>query len=125
MGEKDLDIGIVGPCAAGKSTLVEGLNTNGYRARQIAQEHSYVPQMWRVIRPPDILIYLDAPYEICTERKQLNWSQAEYGDQVQRLNHAMKNCDLYLDTSELSIEQVLKRTIDWLTGSTPLSSFAE
>ena len=104
----------MGPCAAGKSTLVAGLRKHGYRARQIAQEHSYVPQMWRLIQRPDTLIYLDAPYETCTERKQLNWTQNEYTEQVRRLTHARANCDLYLDTGDRSIAEVLEQTLGWL-----------
>ena len=59
--KKGQTIALVGKSGAGKSTLVAGLCKHGYRARQIAQEHSYVPQMWRLIRRPDTLIYLDAP----------------------------------------------------------------
>jgi cytidylate kinase len=114
MGKRDRDIAIVGPCAAGKSTLVDGLKSHGYHARQITQEHSYVPQMWRIIRPPDLLIYLDAPYELCADRKQLNWSEAEYNEQLRRLAHAKQHCDLYLNTEELSISDVLEQTMEWL-----------
>ena len=37
---------IVGPDAAGKSTLVARLTALGYNARCCAQDHSYVPDMW-------------------------------------------------------------------------------
>ena len=53
-------IGVVGPCAAGKTTLIAGLRNHGYTAKHIAQEHSYVPAMWQLLTNPDILIYLDA-----------------------------------------------------------------
>lgn len=106
-----LDIAIVGPCAAGKSTLVAGLRASGHLGRQIAQEHSYVPQMWRIIRRPDALVFLDASYEICTERKQLNWSQAEYAEQQKRLAHARQHCDFYLNTDDLSEKEVLEQVL--------------
>ena len=57
-----LKIGVVGPCGAGKSTLVNALAEHGYPARHIAQEHSYVPSMWKRMVNPDILIYLEASY---------------------------------------------------------------
>ena len=59
---KSLLVGIVGPCGSGKSTLVEGLEKHGYECRHIAQEHSYVPDMWQLITQPDILIYLNASF---------------------------------------------------------------
>jgi dephospho-CoA kinase len=40
---KKLRIGVVGPCAAGKTTLVAALKNRGYEVHHIAQEHSYVP----------------------------------------------------------------------------------
>ena len=50
-------IGIVGPCAAGKSTLVADLAKHGYRTRHIAQEHSHVKDMWQRLTNPDLLIF--------------------------------------------------------------------
>jgi len=59
MTSDDLLLAVVGPCAAGKSTLIEGLRQHGYQARHVAQEHSYVPEMWKLLTSPDYLIYLD------------------------------------------------------------------
>ncbi len=42
---------IVGPCASGKSVLVEGLTRLGYDAQACAQEHSYLPTMWQMDQP--------------------------------------------------------------------------
>jgi shikimate kinase len=113
---KAAKIAIVGPCASGKSTLAERLNQAGWRARQIVQEHSYVPAMWRTISPPDILIYLDASYETCSRRKQLDWSHDEYSEQVERLADARKRCDLYLNSDQLTIDETAQRVMDWLRG---------
>jgi len=110
-------IAIVGPCASGKTTLAEGLQTHGYDARQIAQEHSYVKDMWKQITDPDILIYLDASFETCTERKQLNWKQKEFDEQVRRLSHARENCDLYIFTDELAPGEILERTLSFLNST--------
>jgi ribose 1,5-bisphosphokinase PhnN len=35
-------ISVVGPCGAGKTTLVSGLRARGINSRQTSQEHSYV-----------------------------------------------------------------------------------
>ena len=107
-------IAVVGPCASGKTTLVEGLVRHGYEARQIAQEHSYVPQMWEIITKPDILIYVDASFKSCTERKQLNWSLKDYERQKARLRHARQQCDVYVDTDGISAEEALERALEAL-----------
>ena len=112
--EHPLLIAVVGPCASGKTTLVEGLIRKGYTARQIAQEHSYVPRMWKLLTKPDILLYVDASYETCTERKQLNWSLKDYERQIERLAHARDHCDIYLDTEGISAEEALERALEAL-----------
>lgn len=110
----DPSIGIVGPCATGKSTLAQALNQHGYAARQIVQEHSYVPDMWQTISKPDYLIYLDASFEVCSRRKRLLWSREEFEQQLSRLTHARDNCNLYLMTDDLTEELVLERALQEL-----------
>jgi deoxyadenosine/deoxycytidine kinase len=112
-------IAIVGPCAAGKSTLAARLRQAGWSARQIAQEHSYVADMWQVLTQPDVLVFLDASYEVCTQRKQLNWTPAEYQEQQRRLRHARAHCDVYLDTTGLTPEEVARRVSASLPGGQP------
>ncbi len=107
-------IGVVGPCAAGKSTLIAGLRLHGYQVRHIAQEHSYVPAMWQKIANPEILIYLDVSYPCSIARRNLDWSQAEYETQVNRLSHARQHADLYIPTDDLDIPQVLQIALDFL-----------
>lgn len=104
-------VGIVGPCAAGKTSLAEVLSDHGLAAKQIVQEHSYAPQMWRIIGKPDFLIYLDASFESCSQRKSLNWSRAEYEQQLQRLADAREYCDLYLVTDELTEAEVAEQAL--------------
>jgi cytidylate kinase len=115
-GNSEPKIAIVGPCASGKSTLASRLQALGYNARQIAQEHSFVPDMWQVLTQPDILIFLDASFETCTQRKQLDWNMAEYQEQQRRLRHARENCDILLDTTDLSPEDVAKQVASALPG---------
>lgn len=102
---------VVGPCAAGKSTLVAGLGRHGLAARQIAQEHSYVPDMWRRLSRPDVLVFVDASYETCTRRKRLDWQPSEYEEQQRRLAHARSHCDVYLATDDLSPTDVLGQVL--------------
>ena len=108
MNDEEPIIGVVGPCAAGKSTLVAELRSRGYQARHIAQEHSYVQDMWKQISNPDILIYLDVCFEISMKRTDSNWSRVIYNNQIQRLVHAKKHANLYINTDDLSSEQVLE-----------------
>jgi deoxyadenosine/deoxycytidine kinase len=107
-------IAVVGPCAAGKTTLVEGLMAKGYHARQIAQEHSYVPSMWQILTQPDVLIYIDAGFEQCTERKQLSWNKQDYDRQIERLAHARAHCDFYLNTNDINPQEVLEQVLEAL-----------
>jgi deoxyadenosine/deoxycytidine kinase len=100
--ENDPLIGVVGVCASGKSTLTKALSAQGYRCRHIAQEHSYVQDMWRRLTDPDILIYLEVSYEKTLERKRLNWTRAEYEVQLQRLRHAWQHADIHIHTDPLS-----------------------
>ena len=94
-------IGIVGVCASGKSTLINELQRLGYRCRHIAQEHSYVPDMWQRLTNPDILIYLSAMYETTIARRNLNWTRDEYQIQLDRLIHARQGAHIRIETDSL------------------------
>ncbi len=109
-------IGIVGPCAAGKTTLANGLIALGYAARDIAQEHSHVQTMWARITRPDILIYLDASLPTIQARLHVNWEQSYLDEMHRRLSHAREHAHFYLDTDPLTREQVLDRVLDFLGG---------
>ncbi len=107
-------IGVVGPCGSGKSTLIEGLEKEGFKCRHIAQEHSYVPSMWQKITNPDLLVFLNASFETCTQRRRLNWNNADYQEQQNRLAHALQHADLIIQTDSLTIEEVQSRVLDFL-----------
>lgn len=111
---KTLLIGIVGPCGAGKTTLVNALQNLNLQARHIAQEHSYVPKMWQRIAHPDILIFLDASYRETIRRRNLTWTLEEYEEQQLRLSHARANANLYIFTDFLSITQVIEKVVSFL-----------
>jgi thymidylate kinase len=104
-------IAVVGPCGAGKTTLVKKLHEHKIAARQIAQEHSYVPAMWEILANPDILIYLDASFHVCTQRKRFKWHPNDHSEQIRRLAHAREHCNIYVDTSELTPTEVLARVL--------------
>ncbi len=115
--EKQILIGIVGPCGSGKSTLTEGLGKRGYRCRHIAQEHSYVQYMWRHITNPDVLIFLQCSFENSTTRRKLNWQRADHEEQMRRLAHALEHADLIIDTDALSPDEVLNRVLEYLQNA--------
>jgi guanylate kinase len=100
---------VVGPDAAGKSTLVERLLALGYNARSCAQDHSYVPDMWRRISRPDFLIFLDARLETIARRRAIDWGQERLDTVQARLAHARAHCDLYLPTDGLTRNEVAGR----------------
>jgi thymidylate kinase len=114
---KPLTIGVVGPCAAGKTTLIQGLRALGYQARHIAQEHSYVPQMWKKLTNPDILVYLDVSYPITIQRRKLDWTLQEYSEEIHRLHHARQHAHCYVNTDSLSPEDVLNQVLSFLKNN--------
>lgn len=111
-------IGIVGPCTSGKTTLINNLRQLDLRVdlRHIAQEHSYVQTMWKVIAKPDWLIYLDVSYPVSLTRKNLNWTEADYLEQIRRLQHARQHADFYILTDSLTPQQVTEKVKTFLTN---------
>jgi len=99
---------VVGPCASGKSVLVEGLTRLGYEVLACAQEHSYVPTMWQMDQP-DLLVYLDATLATIRRRRGDDFPAAELAAQQERLADARQHCHLYLKTDDLNIEKVRRR----------------
>ncbi len=100
---------VVGPDAAGKSTLVARLRSLGYNAHSCAQDHSYVPDMWRQVRRPDFLVFLDAELETIAQRRAIDWGQERLDVLRSRLAHARAHCDLYLPTDDLTPFEVVDR----------------
>lgn len=111
-------MGIVGPCTAGKSTLIQALGEvySKVELRHIAQEHSYVQYMWQRISQPVWLIFLDVSYGVSLRRKNLNWTEAEYQEQQRRLAHAREHADLIIDTDGLTPEGVAERVKGFLAS---------
>ncbi len=107
-------IGLVGPCGSGKTSLSEALSRRGFHVTAIAQEHSFVPDMWQRLTKPQVLIYLEASYATTVARKGLPWSEQEYQEQLRRLAHARQHAHLILSTDGLTLEQTLRRVLDFL-----------
>ncbi|MCP4536157.1 MAG: hypothetical protein GY832_03335 [Chloroflexi bacterium] len=104
-------IAVVGPCTSGKSTLVQALRTRGYNAREVVQEHSYVPAMWQHITQPDLLIYLDVSWEIAQQRRPTDTGTNWWDELAKRLRHARQHTDLYINTDALGPQQVLDKAL--------------
>lgn len=109
-----LIIGVVGVCGSGKTSLCKNVRGENFEIRHIAQEHSYVKDMWKRITNPKLLIYLDVSYENTIVRKRLNWTLAEYEEQLQRLAHARQHADLIIDTNSLTEAQVAQKVIEFI-----------
>lgn len=107
-------IGVVGPCGAGKTSLTNQLRANGYHVTHIAQEHSYVPDMWKKIARPDLLVYLDVSYENAIKRKQLDMTKKEFIDQQKRLKHASQHADLIINTDNISVDNVYEIALKYI-----------
>jgi hypothetical protein len=113
---RQLDIVVVGPCAAGKTTLVNGLIARGYAgARLVAQEHSGVHNLWARRGRPAALIYLDVQVATMNRRQErADWTDGARAGQLLRLDNARRECDLYLPTDDLTIPQVLEAVVRFL-----------
>jgi predicted ATPase len=106
---------IVGPCAAGKTTLVSRLQALGYDAHACAQEHSGVPYLWQ-LSEPDLLLFLDADRATIGARRGYEWPAALNDAQQARLAHARAHADLYLDSGPLSPAEVAERAAHFIAG---------
>lgn len=78
-----------------------------------------MPDMWQRISQPEFLIFLDASFETCTRRKQLDWVLGEYQEQQDRLRHARAHCDVYLATDRMTPPEVVAQALQALGGTPP------
>jgi chloramphenicol 3-O-phosphotransferase len=71
--------------------------------------------MWQRMVRPDVLVFLDVDYAAAQARRpRIDWGPERLHEQAQRLAHARTHCDLYVDTSTLSREEVRRRVFDFL-----------
>jgi ABC-type cobalamin/Fe3+-siderophores transport system ATPase subunit len=104
---------VVGPCAAGKSTLVTALRALGYNAHVSGQEHSEIATLWQHSEP-DVLIALHVDISAVRARRGGSWPEWLHDLQVRRLAAASRAAHLAINTSLLSPESVIDRVVDYL-----------
>jgi deoxyadenosine/deoxycytidine kinase len=117
-------IAVVGVCAAGKSALVDKLRARGYDARHCGQEHSYVPDMWRRLSRPEVLVYLDASLATIRRRRNVSFGADYIETQRRRLAHARYHATVRVNTDPLSEDEVLEQVVGALEalGVTPVEA---
>ena len=104
---------VVGPCAAGKSTLVTALRELGYDAHASGQEHSEIAMLWQHSHP-DVLIALEVDISAVRERRGGSWPEWLHDRQVRRLAAASRAADLAIDTTAISPQTVVDRVVAYL-----------
>jgi len=108
-------VAVVGPCGAGKTTLAANLTALGYTCRSCAQEHSYVPDMWRRLARPQVLIFLDVSWEVMYARRSVRLRRQVFDAQPQRLAHARQHAHLYILTDSFTALEVRDQVVAYLT----------
>ncbi len=109
---------VVGPCASGKSTLVEGLRRLGFEATVCGQEHSEIPTLWRHA-DPDVVVALEVDLPTVRRRRGEEWPEWLYLVQRRRLRQAAAAADVSVDTSALDEGAVLQRVAAQLRRDPP------
>lgn len=109
-----MEIVVVGPCGAGKSTLVEALGALGFKVRAVAQEHSIVPDLWRHGGAPAALIMLHAGQSTIVRRRGADFPAWLYEKQMARLASARAHADLVVVTDELTPDEVAREVVSFL-----------
>ena len=104
---------VVGPCAAGKSTLVAALRELGYDAHASGQEHSEIAMLWQHSHP-DVLIALEVDISAVRERRGGSWPEWLHDRQVRRLAAASRAADLAIDTTAITSQTVIERVVAYL-----------
>jgi len=107
VAQRPLQIVVVGTCASGKSTLVKALRSRGFNAFACAQEHSFVPDLWR-LRKPDLVVFLEADLAAIRRRRSPTWSETIYRAQRQRLANARQAADVVIDTSRVDVHSTVR-----------------
>lgn len=104
---------VVGPCASGKTTLVGRLQALGLDAHNVAQEHSGIRTFWRK-KQPDVLVMLEASLAVIRRRRTVPWGEERLAVQRERLEDARTHADLFIQTDELSREEVVERVRQYI-----------
>ncbi len=106
---------VVGPCASGKTTLVNTLRELGLDAHNVAQEHSGIKTLWRK-KSPDVVVMLDASLPVIRRRRSVPWGEERLVAQRERLRDARKHASLFIQTDPLTREEVAGAVLDYIAG---------
>jgi hypothetical protein len=68
--------------------------------------------MWKRLTNPDILVYLQVSYLVTVHRRQINWTENEYNEQLHRLRDARSSADLVIDTDPLTPEELTDLVVE-------------
>ncbi len=112
-----MDVVVVGPCGAGKTTLATALRGAGYGVRAVAQEHSIIRELWRHGGEAAALIFLDATPGIISIRRGHDFPLWLYHEQLARLKNAREHATMILDTTALSSAEVRAAVIAHLQAT--------
>lgn len=116
---------VVGPCAAGKSTLVRALQLHGHDAYVCAQEHSEIEKLWNH-QHPELMIALSVDLEsIRARRRDGQWSRRVYEAEIRRLRDAFQHADLVIDTSDKSANEVVNQALTYLSERSQVTDSIE
>jgi len=107
---------VTGVCASGKTTLVKSLQSIGIDAYNVAQEHSLIADLWNK-KEPDLLVVLDAKLVTIRQRRIVPWGEEKLVAQHERLVNACEHADLYLQTDDLSRDDVVRRVLECIRGN--------
>jgi thymidylate kinase len=116
MTDRPTRVVVIGPCVAGKSTVVAALRERGVDARSVAQEHTVIPDLWRN-QGPDLLVYLDVSYREAARRREIAWGPERHEEQKRFMSAARQAAALVISTDGLTVHAVVDLILERLSES--------
>jgi GTPase SAR1 family protein len=113
-----LRVVVVGPCASGKTTLVERLRSHAVDAYVCGQEHSEIPMLWRHL-DPDVVIALDVDLPTVRKRRGDDWPETIFREQLRRLTAARAAAVVVIDTASLDLDAAVGVALQALSRLRP------
>jgi len=101
---------VIGPCAAGKTTLVSRLIEEGISAVSPAQEHTLIPDLYRH-RGEGMVVYLDVSFEEAARRRDIDWGPERLQEQKDFMDSSRRAADVYILTDDLSPDEIAERVL--------------